>query len=390
MLVISAGEVRHPKEFRGGLMAGHARIPAMHRTRCFVRMHRSSISGSVEKGTQLMRSCRLAAPCLALILLACSVAAAAEEPTWQPVTTELLKSAKPGYGGLCGVLVDPQTGCVYLNLSDKGVYCSSDQCKSFKKQHAAAIKGRTEWPGCFQMDPTRKSKTIVMALVYGAPIGVSRDEGATWKMMDGKTAHVDWFAVDWTDPDLRFVMTMKHESGDLVLLSRDGGKTFTELGKGYSSGWIFDSKTAVVVQSRTKEQTSPVMLRTTDGGEKWLACRNGTTRALPKWHDGKLYWLFDGSLVSTADMGKTWDRICDLKDGRVGPIFGKDSKHMFVLTGAGIIETADGGSSWSKAIPMPKEMKGVSPLTWIDYDSRNDILYTMKMTSELYQLRRRK
>ena len=38
---------------------------------------------------------------------------------------------------------------------------------------------------------------------------------------------------------------------------------------------------------------------------------------------------------------------------------------------------------------MPKELKGVSPLTWLDYDPVNDVLYVMKMTSELYKLPRR-
>src|SRR5580704_3064841 len=110
------------------------------------------------------------------ILLALALflfAAAAPAADWVAMTADLIEKEKPGYGKLCGVMVDHQTGCIYVNLSDKGVYCSTDQGKTFKRQATQAIKGRTEWPGCFMMDPTGKSKRIVMALVYGSPIVTS-------------------------------------------------------------------------------------------------------------------------------------------------------------------------------------------------------------------------
>ena len=59
-----------------------------------------------------------------------------------------------------------------------------------------------------------------------------------------------------------------------------------------------------------------------------------------------------------------------------------------MLTGAGIVESRDGGATWAKPIAVPKELKGVSPLTWLDYDPANDALYVMKMTSELYRWER--
>ena len=67
-------------------------------------------------------------------------------------------------------------------------------------------------------------------------------------------------------------------------------------------------------------------------------------------------------------------------------MFGKDAKHLFVLTGAGVVESTDGGATWAKAVAVPKDLKGVSALTWLDYDPVNDVLYVMKMTSELYKL----
>ena len=63
---------------------------------------------------------------------------------------------------------------------------------------------------------------------------------------------------------------------------------------------------------------------------------------------------------------------------------------MFVLTGAGVVESTDGGATWSKPVAPPADLKGVSALTWIDYDPVNDMLYIMKMGSDLYRMERGK
>jgi hypothetical protein len=322
---------------------------------------------------------------VALLLGAPTVPAA----DWEPTTSELIKAEKPGYGGLCGVVVDHVSGDVLINLSDKGLYRSSDQGKTWKKL-GPVIKGRTEWPGCLQFDPNSMKPRLLLALVYGSPPGVSGDSGASWKFMDNKASHVDWCVVDWTDPNAAFVLALKHESGGLLIASHDGGKSFTDVGKGYGPAWVFDDKTAVVAQMKTKEQPKPHLLRTTDGGKSFQEVGNYTATALPKWRDGTLYWVVDGALLATTDQGQSWKKLSDLKDGRYGPIFGKDGRQLFVLTKDGIVESTDGGASLGKPIALPKELKGVSPLTWIDYDAKNDVLYAMKMTSDLYRLARGK
>src|SRR5947207_11120691 len=132
-----------------------------------------------------------------LILLAAANSALAADPEWRPVATDLLKREKPGFGGLCGVLVDHSTGDLWVMLSDRGVFHSADHGTSWTQAGAAEQKGRTEAPGCWLLDPTGKSKTMVSALVYGAPIAVSPDRATTWSHLDAKSNHIDWCAVDW-------------------------------------------------------------------------------------------------------------------------------------------------------------------------------------------------
>jgi len=320
---------------------------------------------------------------LLLVLFCLGPAVPAAE--WQPVSRELLAREKPGYGGLCGLLVDHQTGHVYVNLSDRGLFRSTDQGQTWE-QLGKPFKGRTEWPGCLLLDPTGKSKRLVIALVYGAPLTVGTLEDGNWKTLQPKSSHIDWSAVDWSDPDLGFILALKHESGGQLLLSRDGGQSFAEIGKGHGPAWVFDKSTAVVAEMKTKEKPRPGLLRTTDGGKTFQPHGDYTATALPKWHNGTLYWLVDGALLTTTDKGESWKKVSEIKDGRYGPIFGKDDRQLFILTGSGIVTSTDGGASWTKPIPIPKEMKGVSALTWIDYDPVHDVLYTMKMSTDLFKM----
>jgi photosystem II stability/assembly factor-like uncharacterized protein len=321
-----------------------------------------------------------------LVAFVSSASSAAE---WQPITEELLRAEKPGFGGLCGVVVDHQTGDILVNVSDRGFFRSTDQGKTWKR-HGDEIKGRTEWPGCLQLDPSGKTKSVASALVYGSPIVVSADGDGKWKAMDNKSSHIDWFAFDWADPDHKFVLALKHESGGLLIVSRDGGKSFEEVGKGYGPAWVFDARTAVVAEAKSKDKPKPGLLRTTDAGKTFKPCGDWSATALPKWRDGVLYWLVDGALIVSKDKGETWEKRGDLKDGRYGPIFGRDAKHLFALTGKEIVESTDGGVTWPVKTALPQGLKGVSALTWLEYDPTHDVIYAMKMGTGLFKLERDK
>lgn len=333
---------------------------------------------------------------VASVLAATLVARANDPPAWTPLLGDLVKNEKAWFGGLCGVVVDPVKGTVWINISDRGFFRSDDQGKTFRRCGEKQPKGRTETPGCLLLDPTGKSQRLMTALVYGAPVSASSDGGETWKPLDAKTEHVDWFAADWTDKAPTFVLALKHEKDGLLLASGDGGKTFAEVGKGYGPGWVFDTTTAVVAEAKTKDKPRPNLMRTTDGGKTWKACGEyspvgtGSPQALPRWYDGSLYWLVDGALIVSADKGVTWKKVCDVKDGRYGPVFGKDAKQMLLLTKDGVIETVDAGGTWSKPTPPPKDLKGIGGLTWLAYDPKNDVLYLMKMGTDLFKLERGK
>src|SRR5262249_3196754 len=110
--------------------------------------------------------------CAALAVFCLILLPAARAQNWIPVTVELLKSQKTGFGGLCGVVIHPPSGDVIINLSDQGLFRSKDQGKSWHKLGSMPLKGRTETPGCLMIDPLGYRR-LVSALVYGSPIIVS-------------------------------------------------------------------------------------------------------------------------------------------------------------------------------------------------------------------------
>jgi photosystem II stability/assembly factor-like uncharacterized protein len=329
---------------------------------------------------------------LAALIVAsiCAASRADVAPAWQAMLGDLLKTEDAGYGGLCGIVVDPAKGTVWINISDRGFYRSDDQARTFHRCGDKQPTGRTEAPGCFQLDPTGATHRLLTALVYGSPISVSDDDGATWKSLDAKSQHIDWCAANWTDLNPKFILALKHESGGLLIASHDGGATFSEIGKGYGPGWVFDDKTAVVAEAKDRPQ--PNILRTTDGGATWSWCAayapvgSNSAQALPKWHDRSLYWLVEGALIASDDHGATWRKVSDVTGARYGPVFGIDAKHMFILTNKGVIVTTDGGATWSPPIPPPKDLDINGGLAWLAYDPGNDILYMMKMGSDLFKL----
>jgi hypothetical protein len=324
---------------------------------------------------------------LALALLLTALPAGAAE--WEATTAELLKKVKPGFGGLSGVAVDPRSGHVYVSVSDCGVYRSTDRGRRWELWGDKAFKGRTEWPGSLMIDPVGKGKRLVVATVYGAPIALGSTGGGGWKFLGTRSSHVDWCALDWSADEPGLILALKHESGGLLIASRDGGKTFRDVGKGYGPAWVFDGRTAVVAEMKTKDRPRPGLVRTTDGGKTFAPCGSYHAEALPKWHGGALYWLTADALIASTDKGASWKKLGEVKGGRYGPIFGKDGKHLFVLTNAGVVESRDGGASWAKPLALPKELKGVGALSWMEYDPVHDVLYAMKMGSQLYKLERK-
>jgi hypothetical protein len=165
--------------------------------------------------------------CALVIVLLAGSGAAAAEPDWQPVLTGLLKARKSARLG--GVVVNHDTGCVFVNLGEQGIYCSGAGATRFnplKDQKADGPHGKfvRALKECKDSEHGRvcgKDARHVFKLTSGG-IAESSDGGATWskpialpKPLKGVEGRI-WIEYDPKN-DVLYVMKT---GGDLYKLTR--------------------------------------------------------------------------------------------------------------------------------------------------------------------------
>jgi len=145
-------------------------------------------------------------------------------------------------------------------------------------------------------------------MIYGG-CASTEDGGATW----GKwgTNHLDFGAVDWEATGKVYLST-RHESGGVLCISADAGKTWKNLGKTgedkkvvkedreYKGLGLFDAGTLLASRGMG-------ILRSTDGGETWAKVSDAKLAApVMRVHKGVGYWMTDQGVIVSKDKGATW------------------------------------------------------------------------------------
>src|SRR5262245_57485898 len=76
--------------------------------------------------------------------------------------------------------------------------------------------------------------------------------------------------------------------------------------------------------------------------------------------EGKGVYCSAAGAASFKPVAESWNEVCEHAEKK------SDSKHRFVLTDSGIKESTDGGATWSKPIPLPRDFAN-TPQTWVGY-----------------------
>lgn len=309
--------------------------------------------------------------------------AAAAEPEWTVIGAEVLAQVKPGYPGkTAGIAVDRTSGDVYLVVPDQGLWKSTDQAKTFARVDGKAIGGRCETSFAIATDPA--GKRLACFMVYGSS-GLTNDGGKTF--VASKTSHLDFGDVDWSDTG-RVMLSLRHESGGVLTLSKDAGATWTDLGKGFQSLGVIDSATLIASKGDG-------ILRSTDNGATWhkvseLQPVGGSSRTIK----GATYWASHAGLLVSKDKGATWKAIDAPPHSVTGPYFGKDEKHLIVANAEGLHESLDEGATWKLAAKLPAKYQSrqdkPTSANYANhaYDPINNIFYTSTMGYDALQLKR--
>jgi photosystem II stability/assembly factor-like uncharacterized protein len=275
-----------------------------------------------------------------------------------------------------GISVDRTNGDVYLLANNIGICKSTDQGKTFSLVSGKAVTGRFETGWGLNIDPA--GGRLMCFTIYGAA-GYSDDAGKTWTQ--SKLGHLDYGAVDWSDTG-KALLAIGHESGGKLLFSKDAGKEWKELGKGYSAAGLFDSKTLLTFSK------SDGLVRSTDGGGTWMKVSDEKLAApVMVEFKGTGYWLGEKGLLLSKDKGATWAVTAPLPKGAcLGPMFGANENHMVAGSPDGLFESKDAGKTWSLAVPLAPKIKIQKAGQWATYgwDPKKNIFYASQMMEPAY------
>ena len=221
--------------------------------------------------------------------------------------------------------------------------------------------------------------------IYGSS-AYSSDAGKTW--VRSQLSHLDYGAVDWRDSGSA-LLAIAHESGGKLELSADKGAHWTSLGTGYWGVGLWDRKTLLA----TREGNAGILL-STDNGQSWQRVSDEQIAAPAMVSfEGVCYWLGEHGLLVSRDGGLHWEVRAKTPAGAtLGPMFGRDAKHMVVGSTDGLYESSDAGRSWQLAAPLAPKIKVLKGGKYATYgwDPRRNIFYAsqMRMPAFRYEIRR--
>ena len=306
---------------------------------------------------------------------------AALQGAWVPISDKVTEGLKPPWPGLCAGIAVDAGGDVYLAVSGLGLWKSSDRGATFEKIDGGAVGGRGETGAAISVDPEKPGR--LQFFMLDGKSARTLDGGKTWTPCNDKSRGFDYVAVDWADPLARRCFGIRHESGEIGLLSADGGATWTVLDKPWKAYGVFDFDTLVTWRGKGIE-------RSTDAGKTWAQVSDvAPTGRVMMVKAGVGYWLTAGGLVVSRDKGATWTALPGPSNGWFGPWFGKTDAHLMVYGKDGFVESKDAGATWAVAVP-PVAEKGLHDkwFTHAAWDPKGDVFYISRMGKPAYKYQR--
>lgn len=325
---------------------------------------------------------------VALFLVIVSESLAADSK-WIPISDAIVKQVTASGekiawpGETAGVTVDTANGDVYMIVPGQGIWKSSDQGATFARADKGEIGGRCETGYTLNMDPAGGGRLACFML--DGKGAMTLDGGKTWAPFAPMGRNWDYAAVDWSAKEPKNIFAARHEFNGEHYLSTDAGAKWTKLGEGKAfdakgGAGIFDNKTLVMT-------TGEGILRSTDAGTTWTKVSDLTPngRVVKVFRD-VAYWLSASGLLVSSDKGATWKIQGAPTDATLGPWF-KDESHIAAAGAKGVVETKDGGKTWTPVAPLPEKF-ALPKAGWyanVAWDPVHDIFYASQMGKPTYK-----
>ena len=176
---------------------------------------------------------------------------------------------------------------------------------------------------CFVFDP-KNADTMWTSGMYGYGAWATTDGGKTFKQF-AKEPHFDGCAVDFSDPERKFLLLCPHEQHPSLLKSTDGGATWTKIGEKNpedpdcsTKPLILDSKTILVNSYGYRKPDKWGIYRSEDAGVTWTkVSEERASSDVILTSKGDILWTVGPGLLKSSDQGKTWSLLKSPVKGQV-------------------------------------------------------------------------
>jgi photosystem II stability/assembly factor-like uncharacterized protein len=256
-------------------------------------------------------------------------------------------------GNLTTVVAKPGTKTVIAGVARHGLFASDDGGKSWQPMGAGAGSAMiTNRPSSVVSDPQRPEVFWESGIYNGGGVYRTDDNGKAFVQL-GDATHNDLVSVDFTDPMRQTLLAGAHETKRKLLLSRNGGQSWMDVGMNLpadshfsSAPLILDARTFLLGSCGYGTGACGVY-RSTDGGTTWTRTTDLAAVAEPLVaSSGAIYWplIYNSGLARSTDKGQTWTKVVngfvsvrpiELPGGRLAGIIGD---HLQLST--------DGGATW--------------------------------------------
>lgn len=270
---------------------------------------------------------------------------------WTDVTSNLV-----GLDSTCGnvsfVSARPGASTVLTGISSHGLWELSDDAMTWTKVgRDAEIDHRLAW---VEYDPDTSDRYWISGS-YGRFAAFRTDDGGRTFAQLGDATHADRISVDLTDPNRATMLLGKHEQR-VVLLSQDGGKTWSDIAitlpddAGFTSYPQVITAQVFLIGSYNGEASG--IYRTEDAGATWTQVFEGGAIGAPIVAGETIIWATKGGeLAVSEDGGRTFERSNASSGGRTTSLLELPDGALATVGGSSIVVTTDQGDTWESVGP---------------------------------------
>jgi photosystem II stability/assembly factor-like uncharacterized protein len=302
--------------------------------------------------------------------------------SWNEVNSGLIDLAHP-HVSIGALAVDPQTGHIYAS-GFFAIFKSSDAGMSWRQVFGGDWLPYTIGP--FVVDP--QNAGTVYALAGSGGVLKSTDNGETWitlplpKTSNGSDLYVNVtaFTLDAENPNTVYcALTMQQVTSSggavshAVIVSTDGGFTWTDISQGFPGGVPEIQRLAAAsppkfsarrIESRGSLTRTAIyastlgdgILKTVDGGMHWIPESSGimavyiVALAMDPQNPDTIYASgYGGGVYKSTDMGASWAG----SGWPGGQVFGlgvdpQNSETVYAADCQAVYRSADGGAHWTR------------------------------------------